>query len=195
MPRWWREIFHFVERDILLPSIMLFWLNLSLPSITNFSVLYARELGIANFGLFFIVLGITSLLGRPLLGRLSDRFGRDRSIATGFVLQLAALLLITTAANLSGMIVAGALYMMGNALASSTTLALAVERADPRRRGKAMATFSVAYPLSYGVGSFVTGSAVEVAGYNGMFLVLAAVQGLGLIFALTNAANLRSSEK
>jgi MFS family permease len=195
MPRWWREIFHFVERDILLPSIMLFWLNLSLPSITNFSVLYARELGIANFGLFFIVLGITSLLGRPLLGRLSDRFGRDRSIATGFVLQLAALLLITTAANLSGMIVAGALYMMGNALASSTTLALAVERADPRRRGKAMATFSVAYPLSYGVGSFVTGSAVEVAGYNGMFLVLAAVQGLGLIFALTNAPNLRSSEK
>lgn len=194
-PRWWREIFHFIERDILLPSLMLFWLNLSLPSITNFSVLYARELGILNFGIFFVVLGITSLLGRPFLGRLSDNFGRDRSIATGFILQLAALLLITTVANLIGMIVAGALYMMGNALASSTTLALAVERADPRRRGKAMATFSVAYPLSYGVGSFITGSAVEVAGYGGMFLVLAAVQALGLIFALSNAANLRSQMK
>ena len=170
--QWWREIFHFIERDILLPSIILFWLNISLPSITNFSVLYARDLGIMNFGTFFIVLGITSLLGRPLLGRLSDKFGRDRSIAAGFVLQLAALLLITTVANLFGMIVAGALYMMGNALGSSTTLALAVERADPRRRGKAMATFSVAYPLSYGVGSLITGSAVEVAGYTGMFLVL-----------------------
>jgi hypothetical protein len=45
------------------------------------------------------------------------------------------------------------------------------------------------------VGSFVTGSAVEVAGYNGMFLVLAAVQGLGLIFALSNAPNLRSQMK
>jgi predicted MFS family arabinose efflux permease len=193
--QWWREIFHFIERDILLPSIMLFWLNLSLPSITNFSVLYARELGILNFGMFFVVLGITSLLGRPFLGRLSDNFGRDRSIATGFILQLAALLLITTVGNLIGMIVAGALYMTGNALASSTTLALAVERADPRRRGKAMATFSVAYPLSYGVGSFITGSAVEVAGYSGMFLLLAAVQGFGLIFALTNAPNLRSQTK
>ena len=174
---------------------MLFWLNISLPSITNFSVLYARDLGITNFGTFFIVVGITSLIGRPLLGRLSDNFGRDRSIAAGFILQLAALLLITTVANLFGMIVAGALYMMGNALASSTTLALAVERADPRRRGKAMATFSVAYPLSYGVGSLITGSAVEIAGYTGMFLVLAAVQALGLVFALINAANLRSQTK
>ena len=190
--QWWHEIFHFVERDILLPSTILFWLNISLPSITNFSVLYARDLGVMNFGTFFIVLGVTSLLGRPLLGRLSDKFGRDRSIAAGFVLQLAALLLITTVANLFGMIIAGALYMMGNALGSSTTLALAVERADPRRRGKAMATFSVAYPLSYGVGSLITGSAVEVAGYTGMFLVLAAVQALGLVFALLNGANLRS---
>ena len=190
--QWWYEIFHFVERDILLPSIILFWLNISLPSITNFSVLYARDLGVMNFGTFFIVLGVTSLLGRPLLGRLSDKFGRDRSIAAGFVLQLAALLLITTVANLFGMIIAGALYMMGNALGSSTTLALAVERANPRRRGKAMATFSVAYPLSYGVGSLITGSAVEVAGYTGMFLVLAAVQALGLAFALLNGTNLRS---
>jgi MFS family permease len=193
--QWWREIFHFIERDILLPSIILFWLNISLPSITNFSVLYARDLGIVNFGTFFIALGVSSLLGRPLLGRLSDKFGRDRSIAAGFVLQLVALLLISTVANLFGMIVCGILYMMGNALGSSTTLALAVERADPRRRGKAMATFSVAYPLSYGVGSFITGSAVELAGYTGMFLVLSAVQALGIVFALIKAADLRSQAK
>jgi MFS family permease len=194
-PQWWREIFHFIDRDILLPSLILFWLNLSLPSITNFSVLYARDLGIMNFGTFFIVLGVTSLVGRPFLGRLSDKFGRDRSIAIGFVLQLAALLLITTVINLFGMIIAGALYMTGNALGSSTTLALAVERADPRRRGKAMATFSVAYPLSYGVGSLITGSAVEVAGYTGMFLLWVAVQALGLVFALFNGANLRAQAK
>jgi hypothetical protein len=36
---------------------------------------------------------------------------------------------------------------------------------------------------------------VEIAGYTGMFLVLAAVQALGLVFALINAANLRSQTK
>jgi MFS family permease len=93
-------------------------------------------------------------------------------------------------ANLMGVIVCGAIYMLGNAIGSSTTLALAVERADPQRRGKQMATFSVAYPLSYGVGSLITGSAIDIAGYIGMFLLLAAIQAAGLLFALGRGAKL-----
>jgi len=107
-------------------------------------------------------------------------------------LQIIGLLAITTVSTLAGMISCGMLYMLGNALGSSTTLALALERADPERRGKQMATFSIAYPLSYGVGSLLTGSTVEVAGYVGMFLALAALQSLGLIFALIQSQNLRS---
>ena len=190
--RWWREIFHFIEPQILLPSIILGWLNISLPPITNFSVLYARELGIVDFGGFFIAIGVTSLLGRPLLGRLSDKFGRHRSVAAGFGLQLAGLLLMTLAADLGSMIFCGTLYMLGNAIGSSTALAFAVERADPQRRGKQMATFSVAYPLSYGVGSMITGSAVDAAGYAGMFYLMAALQAAGLLFALLKAPDLRA---
>jgi predicted MFS family arabinose efflux permease len=99
---------------------------------------------------------------------------------------------MTFAGNLIGMILCGTLYMLGNAIGSSTALAFAVERADPQRRGKQMATFSVAYPLSYGVGSMITGSAVEAAGYTGMFYVMAAIQTAGLLFALSRAAELRS---
>jgi MFS family permease len=188
---WWREIFHFIEPDILLPSVMLAWLNLSLPAITNFSVLYARELGIIEFGAFFVVIGMTSLLGRPLLGRLSDRIGRDLSVSAGFALQCAGLLVITWVSSLAGMIACGTLYMLGNAIGSSTALALAVERADPARRGKQMATFSVAYPLSYGVGSMIIGGAVQAAGYTGMFYIMAAFQASGLIFAAIKSADLR----
>jgi predicted MFS family arabinose efflux permease len=169
---------------------MLLWLNVSLPAITNFIILYARELGIANFAAYFVVIGATSMLGRPLLGRLSDKIGRARSVATGFALQVVALLLITLVSNLIGVIVCGALYMLGNAIGSATTLALAVERADPKRRGKQMATFSVAYPLSYGVGSLITGSAVDLAGYLGMFLSLAFIEAAGLSFAVARRANL-----
>ena len=189
--RWWREIFHFIEPQILLPSVMLAWLNVSLPSITNFSVLYARELGIIDFGAFFIFIGFTSLLGRPMLGRLSDKIGRELSVGVGFGLQLASLLLITFVSNLIGMIVCGTFYMLGNAIGSSTALALAVERADPQRRGKQMASFSVAYPLSYGVGSLIIGSAVEAAGYAGMFYIMAAIQAAGLVFVLVKPESLR----
>jgi MFS family permease len=192
-PPWWREVFHFVEPEILLPSVLLLWLNLSLPSMTNFIVLYARELGIERFGVYFVIIGVTSLLARPGLGRVSDMIGRPRSMAAGFTLQVLALALITAVSSLPGLAFAGVLYMLGNAIGSSTTLAMAVERADPRRRGKAMATFSVAYPLSYGVGSLIIGSAVEVAGYLGMFLILTALQAGGLIFTIMNRQGLRSA--
>ena len=191
---WWREIFRFVEREVFLPSLLLFWLNLALPAFTNFSVLYAHEFGILNFAPFFIVVGLTSLLGRPLLGRLSDKIGRSRSIAAGLTLQVIGLLLIAIVANLFGMICAGALFMAGNAIGSSTALAFAVERADPMRRGKAMATFSMAYPLSYGLGSLLIGSAVESTGYAGMYLLLAAVEAVGLIFILMNGTRVNSNE-
>jgi MFS family permease len=189
-PSWWREIFHFVERDILLPSVLLCWLNLALPAVMNFTVLYAQEIGVANFGAFFVVSGATSLLARPLLGRVSDRIGRARSLAVGFSLQVAGLLLLITVSTLGGVIISGVLYMLGNAIGSSTTLALAVERADPQRRGKAMATFSMAYPLSYGVGSLLAGSSVEIAGYVGMYLIFAALEAAGLIYALSNRRDL-----
>ncbi|HEX9786601.1 MAG TPA: MFS transporter [Candidatus Binatia bacterium] len=190
--QWWREIFRFIEPEILLPSVLLLLLNVSLPSIANFIILYAQELGIGDFAAYFVVVGATSMLARPLLGRLSDIIGRARSIAAGFALQIAGLLLMTIVSGLIGVIFCGALYMLGNAIGSSTTLALAVERADPKHRGKQMATFSVAYPLSYGVGSLITGSAVEIAGYVGMFLILAALQAGGLIFTLVNSAKLKN---
>jgi MFS family permease len=187
---WWREIFHFIEPEILLPSMLLLWLNVSLPAITNFIILYARELKLSNFSAYFVVLGAASMLGRPLLGRLSDKIGRARSVASGFVLQILGLLLMTVVSSLVGVIISGVTYILGNAIGSSTTLALAVERADPKRRGKQMATFSVAYPLSYGLGSFITGSAIDIAGYLGMFLLLAVIQVAGLFFALGNGNTL-----
>jgi MFS family permease len=188
---WWRELFNFAERDVLLPSALLFCLNLSLPAITSFIVLYAGELGVKSFGAYFVVSGATSLLARPLLGRASDMIGRARSLAAGFALQTAALCLLLTVSSLFGMLISGALYMLGNAIGSSTTLALAVERANPRRRGKAMATFSVAYPLSYGVGSLLIGSAVEIVGFSGMFVMVAALGAAGLAFALMNGSRLK----
>jgi MFS family permease len=92
---------------------------------------------------------------------------------------------------LVGVIFCGALYMLGNAIGSSTMLALAVERADPKRRGKQMATFSVAYPLSYGVGSLITGSAVSLVGYSWMYLIMAGLGAVGLMVTFVNWPKLK----
>jgi MFS family permease len=181
-----------IEREVLLPSALLFCLNLAYPAIGGFIVLYAATLGIENIGWYFVASGATSLVARPALGRVADRIGYGPSLATGFVCETWALLLLSLASSLGVIVLSGVLFAFGNAIASSTILALAIQRAHPQRRGKAMASFSVAYPLAAGVGALLTGSVVELAGYFAMYLMAAGLVAAGLVVTLACWSNLRN---
>ena len=135
--------------------------------------------------------GTTSLLARPVLGKVSDRIGRRRALLACFVFQAVALMTLAFAANLIALMIPGTLYMLGLAMASATTLAIAMEQAKPERRGRAMATFSIALPLSNGVGALICGGLVQWSGYFWMYLVLAGIATVGLIVTLANRAHLR----
>ena len=188
---WWREILNSLERDVLLASALLFCLHLSLPAVTSFLVLYARQIGIDNFGWYFVVTGMTSLLARPLLGLWSDKIGYARSVAAAFTLQIVAFGLLLVVTSLGGMLVSGVLYMMGNAIGGATTLALAMELSKPERRGRAMATFSLSFPLGNGVGALICGTAVDLAGYVWMFVIAAALCAVGLALSFMKWSELK----
>ncbi|MSP40487.1 MAG: MFS transporter [Deltaproteobacteria bacterium] len=179
---WWREIVNVFDRKILLAAALLFCLQLSLPCLTSFVVLYAREKAVDHFAWFYVVSGGTSLLARPLLGRVSDKIGCGRSLVVAFILEIAGLLLLPTVSTLPGIMVGGVLYMMGAAIGSSRILALAMEQAPSERRGRAMASFSMAFPLSNGIGAFLNGWVVDLAGYEWMYVTAAALCSTGLIF-------------
>lgn len=190
---WQSECFNLLEREMRLPAALIFCLHFSIPAVTSFIVLYAREIGIGGIASYFVINGATSLLARPLLGRVSDIIGRGRSVVAGFTLQIAGLVLLVWASSLTGLIISGMLYMLGSAIGSATILALAIEWANPQRRGRALASFSIAYPLSYGLGSFLTGSAVELSGYIWTFLLLAAFSTLGPFLVFANWSKLKQS--
>jgi MFS family permease len=188
---WWREIIKVFDRDIVLAAALLFCLHVSLPAVTSFVVLFARELDIGGFGWFFVVTGITSLLSRPLLGRVSDRIGCGRSLVAAFALESTGLMLMPLVGNLAGITLAGVVYMLGSAIGGSRILALAMEKAPPERRGRAMASFSVSFPLSNGVGALLCGTAVDLAGYSWMYFISAAVCATGLALTAKNWTALR----
>ena len=183
---WWRQLFTLIERDILLPSSLHFFLQLTMPAITSFIVLYADAIGLTGIASFYVVSGITSMLARPLLGKVSDKLGRARSLAVAFVSQAIALSVIVTVSSLPALLLCGILYVLTIAIGSSSTLALAMERANPQHRGRSMASFSIAYPLSYGVGGLFAGAAVDLFGFTWMYLIMAGLSTLGLLVTLAN---------
>lgn len=188
---WWQEILSVLDREIILASVLSFVSHVTFPGLASFLVLYARELAIGNIGWFYVVSGTTSILARPLLGKVSDRIGRRRALLACFILQTIGLSMLAFATNLIALIICGALYMIGLAMSSSTTLAIAMEQAKPERRGRAMATFSIALPLSNGVGALICGSLVQWFGFFSMYLVLAALAGSGLMITIVNRARLK----
>jgi MFS family permease len=188
---WWRDIVSVFDRNILLPAALLFTSHLSLPSVTSFAVLYAHELGVGNFGWFFVVTGVTSVVSRPLLGLLSDKIGCGRSLIAAFALESGALLLLPFVFTLSGMMLSGVLYFLGSAIGSARIMALAMERAPEERRGRAMASFSVAFPLSNGLGALLNGFIVNLAGYRWMFVIAGVLCATGVLLTLRNWANLK----
>ena len=180
---WWREIINVFDRQILLAAMLLFILNLSLPALSSFVVLYAKQLGIEQFGWYYVVIGITSALARPLLGRLSDKIGCGRSLLVAFGFETAALLMMPMVSSLAGIMIAGAVWYIGSAIGGARILALAMESAPVERRGRAMASFSVAFPLSNGTGALLNGLVVDFAGYTWMYFSAAILCSVG--FALT----------
>ncbi len=188
---WWREIVNVLDREIILASLLSFFSHVTFPGVTSFLVLYARDIGVDNIGWFYVASGATSILSRPVLGKVSDNIGRGRALLACFVLQVLALLMLALASNLSALIISGVLYMVGLAMSSSTTLAIAMEQAKPERRGRAMATFSVALPLSNGIGALVCGSLVQWVGFFWMYAIGSAIAAGGLLITIANRVRLK----
>ena len=188
---WWRQIITLSERGVLLPAALMFCNQLSFPALTGFIVLYAREISIDSIGSYFVVSGVTSVLARPMLGRVSDRIGVGYSLIATFTLQSLALILLVVASNLATILLAGVLYMLGMAIGGAATLVIAMNRATAERRGRFMASFSMAYPLGYGLGAFITGSAIDMIGYSWTYLLLAMLGGAGLLLTLIHWSELQ----
>ena len=189
--RWWREILNVVDRHILSAALLIFTLNMSLPCFSSFVVLYARELGVSHFAWYYVAVGITSALGRPLFGRLSDKLGAGRSLIIAFGLETAALLTMPFASNLAGLMISGSLWFMGAAIGGARIMALAMEQAPAQRRGRAMASYSTALPLSNGTGALINGIVVDLAGYRWMFTIAAILCATGFVLIWKQWAKLR----
>jgi MFS family permease len=61
-----------------------------------------------------------------------------------------------------------------------------MDMANPARRGKAMATFSISFQLGVGIGSIIAGGLADIFGFRGMYVGSVAIIVGGMLLLLTN---------
>ena len=175
-----------IDRGVLLATALNASVTLAQPAITAFLPLYARQLGIQGIGLFYVVAGASNLLSRPILGRAGDRVGRGYTIVPSFIVQMVGVSLILIWPSLPSILLCGLLNGAGSAVNGASTMALGMDLADPRRRGAAMATFSLSFQMGNGIGSVLAGTLVTIAGYRSMYVGSVTILACGLLLALAN---------
>jgi MFS family permease len=175
-----------LEKTAIPPAVVLFFITLTYGGIVSFLPAYANYRGVENIGMFFTVYALVLLFGRPIIGKLSDRYGARKFLVPGILTIATALLLLTQASSLPIFLLVGVVYGLGFGTVQPILNALVISLSPPERRGAANATFAMAMDLGIGLGAVTLGFLAQKMGYVYMFSSSAifALIALAMYYAL-----------
>lgn len=140
-------------------------LGLSLAGFAAFSgflALYVDELGLGDAGPLFALYGVLILVIRVVGARIPDRFGPGRTAQVAIACIGAGTLLMALLRTMPGLVVGTVVFSVGMSLQMPAMTALVMDAAPAHERSQAMATFSVFFDLSQGVGVLLLGAVVAL---------------------------------
>jgi MFS family permease len=118
----------------------------------------------------------TFVVGKPILGGLSDRIGRGRPIVLGLAVGGAAMLAAQFATTFYQLISIAVLYGLGFSLVTSSTPPLVSELTRKELYGVAMGFLGTIMDVGQVLGPILTGFILAAGfGYSGSFMSLAFV--------------------
>jgi MFS family permease len=175
------------DRDSLLGTAILFFAMITGPAINVFIVLYGKHLGLreGTIAQLLLVRGAFSIASQGMLAGLSDRVGRGRAVALGLTSTAASMLLLSAATGAWMLLAAMIISTVSGSLTAPALQALAIDRSDPNKRGKAMATFSLSFQMGSFVGGLIGGLLIDALGYRAFYAAAAlpSVVAAALLFA------------
>jgi MFS family permease len=136
------------------------------------------------FSAYFVVHGLT----QPVIGRLSDRYGRDGVLAACMVLAIAGFLLFV--GGTGRVAVGSAVLLVGTGMGwSAAALPRFMDHLSDEERGAGFGLVRTTYMVLGSMGSVVTGAVADVLGWAVAFSLLAAL--LGTVVVVLAVARLR----
>ena len=161
------------ERRAIIPGLLILLVNIGFGCITTFIALHAANQGVGNVAPYFVTYAIVTLVSRPLIGKLIDRYGYRVPAVLSTLCTAGTLALIAASNSIALFMLAGIFGGLGLGTAMSTFQAMAVASVEPWRRGVATSTFMIAFDLGIGIGQFSGGFIAGAFGYSIMFCIVA----------------------
>jgi len=136
---------------------------------------YAKGIGL-NDAQIALVMGAqlaTTMLAKPLSGRLSDRVGRKPMILAGLFLCATTLPAIPALASFWLLLPVSAVFGLGVAIVTPSTTALVADLVKAGRMGSAMGVFGTIWDSGEAAGPIMAGFLIAALSYGAAFSVIA----------------------
>ncbi len=148
-----------------------------------FLPLYGLSIGLnaGEVGLMFSVQAVTSFLSKPVMGRISDRIGRQPLIVLGLVICAATFISIPHVGSFAWLLVLSSGFGFGEAVVSSSSAALVADSSEFKRLGAGMGMQGTVMDIGHASGPLLAGFLIAHASYQGAFAVIAGIQILAAI--------------
>ncbi|MBU0676288.1 MAG: MFS transporter [Proteobacteria bacterium] len=147
---------------------------------------FAESLGANGLALGVIIAAFSLSRGfcQPIVGNLSDRWGRRGFLLSGLAVYAVVGLMMPAATTVAGLIVIRTLHGVGSAMIVPVAMAYVSELAPVGQEGRYMGMLNVAIFTGIGSGPLIGGVCTDLWGMASAFYVMAGLSCLALLLVL-----------
>lgn len=172
----------FLHPAAVMPGSILLMGLLGFAAFTSFLALHLESLGIEDAGPFFLVYGVTILAIRVVGARVPDRLGAVRTATISLVAIAIGIAAIAAVEATVFIYAATVVFSIGMGLLFPALFSLVVSSAPEQERSHAVATFSLFFDLSQGLGAPILGIFVTLSGTDRAAFVAGSLIAVAGIF-------------
>jgi MFS transporter, DHA1 family, multidrug resistance protein len=143
-----------------------------------FLPLYGISAGLnpGEVGMLFTVQAFTSFFSKPIMGRISDRVGRQPLIVLGLIICAGTFVSIPHVSLFPILLLLSAGFGFGEAVVSSSSSALVADSSEFKRLGAGMGMQGTIMDIGHASGPLFAGLLIARTSYVEAFLVIAGIQ-------------------
>ncbi|AZU63774.1 MFS transporter [Neobacillus mesonae] len=141
-------------------------------ALLSFISIYASEIHVESVSsLFFVVYAIVLLISRPFTGKWLDAYGPNVITYPCIVLFGIGLFILSQSSEAFTFLLSAGIIGLGWGTLFPTFQTIAIQDAEPRKRGLATATFLSIYDTGMALGSFVVGIIAAKMDYSSLYFL------------------------
>jgi len=166
------------DSQVLLTSGMEGVQNLTVGALEAFLPVYVTvAAGLTSFhaGILWGVQLVVLFLARPVMGRVSDSYGRKPLITAGMLICMVSFIFYPTTTDFTLLVALTLVFGLGESMVTSSTAAMVAEQTRARGHGTSMGVFGSLWDIGHASGPILTGFLLSRYDYLPSFMAISLI--------------------